>query len=262
MKKRIISGVIMAAIIIPVLVVGGYLFDLAMLILASLAYIELLDLDKKDKTPNIMKVIGFIEILVISFSKITLGAFSYTFSLNLLSILLLIMLIPTVFLSKKGYGSKEAFSLSIKVIFLGIAFNELIMLFNDNKLLFIYLLLISMMTDIFALFGGKLIGKHKLTEISPNKTIEGCVCGLLFATIVGTFYYKTFFTVNSYALIIFVTMILSIIGQIGDLFFSLIKRENDIKDFSNLIPGHGGILDRLDNLIFVVMFFSFIIRIL
>jgi phosphatidate cytidylyltransferase len=262
MKNRLIGGAVIAAIMIPILFIGGYVFDVAMLILSAIAYMELLELDKKDKTPNIMKVVGFVGITVLAFARITFGVFTYNLSFSLLSILLLVMLIPSIFLSTKGYGAKDAFNLSIKVIFLGIAFNEMIMLFTENRMLFIYVLLVSMMTDIFALFGGKLIGKHKFTKISPNKTIEGCISGLVFATIVGTFFYATFFNYSNIALIIGITMFLSVIGQIGDLFFSLIKREYDIKDFSNLIPGHGGILDRLDNLIFTVMIFSFIIKIL
>ena len=262
MKKRVISGIVIAAILIPIIIIGGFLFDVAMLVLSALGYMEFLSLEKQDTTPNIMKVIGFVEIVVISFARITLGVFTYNLSFSLLSILLLVLLIPTIFLSTKGYGAKEAFNLAIKVIFLGIAFNEIIMLFTDNKMLFVYVLLVSMATDVFALFGGKLIGKHKFTKISPNKTIEGCISGLVFSTIIGTFFYTTFFNYSSLALIIGVTIVLSVTGQIGDLFFSLIKREHDIKDFSNLIPGHGGVLDRLDNLIFCVMIFSFIIKVL
>lgn len=262
MKNRVISAAVIAAIIIPVLLIGGYVFDIAMLILSAMAYIEILDIEKKDKTPNIMKVVGFAGIVILSFARITFGIFTYTVSFSLLSILLLVLLIPTVFLSNKGYGAKEAFNLAIKVIFLGIAFNEMIVLFSDNKLLFVYVLIVSMATDIFALFGGKLVGKHKFTKISPNKTIEGCISGLVFSTIIGTFFYSTFFNVGSYPLIIGVTMLLSVVGQIGDLFFSLLKREHDLKDFSNLIPGHGGVLDRLDNLFFTVMIFSFIIKVL
>ena len=120
---------------------------------------------------------------------------------------------------------------------------------------FIYFLLISSVTDCFALITGKLIGRHKLAEtISPNKTLEGFIGGTVMGTFVGVVYYLT--VINSQiplSNILIVTITLSIIGQFGDLIFSQIKRFYNQKDFSNLIPGHGGVLDLFDNLIFVVI---------
>ena len=106
----------------------------------------------------------------------------------------------------------------------------------------------------FAYFGGKSLGKHKLIPtVSPNKTIEGSVIGSLFGTISGTAFAilvlgKTFSLET-----IIVTFVLTIVGQMGDLFFSSIKRHYEVKDFSNIIPGHGGILDRVDSLLFVIL---------
>ena len=109
------------------------------------------------------------------------------------------------------------------------------------------------MTDTFALFGGKLFGKHKLCpNISPKKTIEGSIVGLIFGTIIPVIFLSLTCTLNiNLFYLIVITLFLSIIGQLGDLFFSSIKRSFCVKDFSNLIPGHGGILDRLDSLIFI-----------
>ena len=119
----------------------------------------------------------------------------------------------------------------------------------------IYLFLITILTDTFALFIGKSFGKHKLAPlISPNKTIEGAVGGSVVATILASLFY--IFVVKDYSSIIIVivlTFVLSLVGQLGDLIKSSIKRHAGIKDFSNLIPGHGGILDRLDSIIFVMM---------
>ncbi len=124
--------------------------------------------------------------------------------------------------------------------------------------IFIFIYSVIIATDSFAYFGGILCGKlfrtHKLLKkISPNKTIEGAFSGLLFAVITGWFVASNtilrdlLFGYRPFAL----AAIISICGQIGDLFESMLKRDFKIKDSSNIIPGHGGILDRFDSLIFV-----------
>ena len=136
----------------------------------------------------------------------------------------------------------------------------LISIYNYNIKYFILLILITTLTDTFALFGGRLIGKHTFTKISPNKTIEGCIIGSIVSTFVCTVYYINIINNTKNILVVIgLILLLSIIGQMGDLFFSAIKREYKIKDFSNLIPGHGGILDRLDSIIFVFYAFTVII---
>ena len=120
------------------------------------------------------------------------------------------------------------------------------------------------MTDAFAYFTGFFIGCNKLCEkISPKKTWEGAIGGTVVGTLVATFFYL--FLINSEVnvfLVIGITFLLTVVGQIGDLFFSSIKRHYKIKDFSNLIPGHGGILDRFDSIIFVVLTFLLFMNIL
>jgi phosphatidate cytidylyltransferase len=123
-------------------------------------------------------------------------------------------------------------------------------------------MVICIITDTFAMLTGMLIGKHKACpKISPKKTIEGCVGGSIIGTAVSTIFYVNLVGKFSVKLVL-ITLILTVIGQLGDLFFSKIKRENQIKDFSNIMPGHGGVLDRLDSLCFVIMaymlFISFI----
>lgn len=109
--------------------------------------------------------------------------------------------------------------------------------------------------DAFALFGGKLFGKNKLApEVSPNKTIEGTLTGAAFSVIAGIILY--FVLRKNYELSFvccaLTALISSSFGQIGDLAASLIKRMSGLKDYSNLIPGHGGVMDRIDSLLFSV----------
>lgn len=120
------------------------------------------------------------------------------------------------------------------------------------------------MTDTFALLTGRKIGKRKLApDISPNKTIEGSIGGSLVGTIVASaYFYEVIDPTVGIVGIVLVTLILTILGQIGDLVFSSIKRYYNTKDFSNLIPGHGGILDRLDSIIFIVLGFLLFLSIL
>ena len=98
---------------------------------------------------------------------------------------------------------------------------------------------------------------------SPKKTWEGFVGGALVGTFVSVMFYKTMINPDVVmSNLIVITLFLTIIGQLGDLFFSAIKRYFDKKDFSNLIPGHGGVLDRLDSIIFVMLAFSMFITLL
>ena len=116
----------------------------------------------------------------------------------------------------------------------------------------------------FALITGKLVGKHKLVpKISPNKTIEGLLGGVIMGTFIASSFYHVFINPTiSLVMVILITTALSIVGQIGDLVFSMIKRYYNKKDFSNLIPGHGGILDRFDSIIFIALAFILVADIL
>ena len=109
--------------------------------------------------------------------------------------------------------------------------------------------------DTFALFGGMLFGKHKLAPtVSPNKTVEGSITGTVVTTAVCAglwFLLKDYIGYELWTVVVTVATC-TIVGQIGDLSASFIKREAGIKDFGNLIPGHGGALDRIDSLMFSI----------
>jgi phosphatidate cytidylyltransferase len=145
------------------------------------------------------------------------------------------------------------FFLGLIILFLFIF--SLIKIYNleNYNLKFLWLILIAWLTDIGGYFFGKLFGGPKLIKISPNKTWAG-VCGSI---ILSQFAFLIFFLDVNHQFnifIIFSQLFLSVIGQIGDILMSFIKRKNNKKDTSNFIPGHGGFLDRVDGLIWIIIF--------
>ena len=128
--------------------------------------------------------------------------------------------------------------------------------FNNNAIItLIFLILICISTDIGGFIFGKLVGGKKLTQISPNKTYSGVFGSFFLSITFGYFYYifyKTYliFEVNYLILI----TIISLISQIGDLIISFLKRKAKIKDTGSILPGHGGILDRIDGILFALPF--------
>lgn len=138
---------------------------------------------------------------------------------------------------------------------------------ENGKILIWYVFLGSWASDIFAFCIGKLFGKHKFTSISPNKSIEGCIGGVIGSVLafgIYTYVLNAVFDINLSMLVMLVfAIICSIVSQLGDLFASSIKRYTGIKDFGDLLPGHGGILDRFDSTIFVIpliyIFFTYLI---
>ncbi len=144
-------------------------------------------------------------------------------------------------------------------IYIGYGFKYFLLIRIEGLRLLLLALFIVWATDIGAYLIGRKLGKHKLApHISPNKTIGGAVGGLIMAIIVGVIFQLIYpfefslFTVILYALLI------SIVGQVGDLVASAFKRHYKIKDAGKLFPGHGGVLDRLDSLIFVLLVLSII----
>lgn len=254
MKKRIISAIVALAIVVPLLILGGNYFSFLAGLLGVLAYKELLDIKENAREiPTVIKAIGLIDLVILIFSEFDGYAIIFGLSYRAIAISLLTLLIPTLFYKNNEYTTREAFYLVGIVLFLGLVFNNFILVRSLSLHLLVYLILICTLTDAFAMFTGMLIGKHKVTpNISPKKTVEGCIGGSIFGTVVPILYYVHFLGKFSVQLVL-ITLFLTVIDQLGDLFFSKIKRENKIKDFSNIMPGHGGILDRLDSLCFVVI---------
>lgn len=256
MKKRIISAVIMAAICIPLLIIGGMAFRIGVGILGVLAYKEIVDIKGIKNYPLPVVIIGLTVMMLLIFSNRELNYNAIGLDYRYIVIAIIMLLLPAVvFYSSKKYSTKDAFYLLGFVLFIGITLNLVSNILIYDKEYFYLVILITILTDTFAYFTGMMIGKHKVTKISPNKSLEGYIGGIVMASILSSIYYMTFIGNASLWSVIPVIIALSLVCELGDLFYSAIKRENEIKDFSNLIPGHGGILDRIDSLTFVTVAF-------
>ena len=119
------------------------------------------------------------------------------------------------------------------------------------KIYLLYSILVSIMSDIGGLVFGKIFKGKKLTKISPNKTISGSIGSLIFSIFLIPFYQESLFNENL-SIIFIITITISITSQLGDLFISFLKRKAKVKDTSDILPGHGGILDRIDGIIFAI----------
>lgn len=259
MKTRVISAIVALAIFIPLIIIGDVYFAISMGILSVLAYKEILDLKKSHgDIPNIIKLLGLISLIYLVLGNYNEESNFYLINIHQVFLPLVLLLIPVVFYDEKKYSTKDAFYLLGFIYLIGLFFYIIISLRNlpgENAglFLFIYLFSITILTDTFAYIIGILIGKHKMCpNISPKKSWEGFFAGLIGGSVCASIAYANLIGELSFKIVV-VTILLSIIGQLGDLIFSRIKRENGIKDFSNIMPGHGGVLDRLDSIIIVVI---------
>ena len=260
MKKRLISAFVALLIVVPIIIIGGYPFYIGLAIIGIIGYKEFLDLKVDHKPiPTVVSILGLICFCLFIITNINnTGLFSILSTQDLI-IALLLLITPIIFYKDNKYSTHDALYLLGVVLFLGVSFSLIGSARVRGLDLFCYLLLIPIITDTFAYIMGSKIGKHKLCpRISPNKTWEGTISGFIAGTILGVIIYSLL--VGKITLfVILSTAILSTIGQIGDLVLSKVKRENDIKDFSNLMPGHGGVMDRLDSFIFVILTYFLLI---
>lgn len=266
MIQRTISAIVMLAIFLPLFIIGGAAFDILVLVLSVLALKEFIDIKQTKKdVPFFIQFISYVMMTLIVFTNITTKDIVFSIDYRIIAGLFLVFSVPAVlYHDRSQYSIVDSFYFIGVIFFLGIAFSLMILFRNKSIDILIYLLLVTIITDTYAYIIGMLIGKNKLLkEISPKKTWEGTIAGTIFGTFIGTCYYITVInpSIDLY-IVVFMTLFLSILGQFGDLFFSGIKRYYGKKDFSDLIPGHGGILDRLDSIIFVILGFTFFITII
>lgn len=253
MKLRIISAVIALLIAMPLIILGGVYFKLLAVVLGLLGLREMMNV--RNNIPSNIKWISYLLFLIYISKSFALDGANFCIDLETIVLSIFVLLLPIlIYHSDKKYNINDALYLLGSIIFLSIAFNLIIIIRDDNLMLMFYILLIPVITDTFAYLGGMKFGTKKLIpSVSPNKSVEGLIIGTIFGTVIPVLFY--YFVINnnvSILLLIVFTLFMSLVGQLGDLIFSSIKRNYGIKDFSNIIPGHGGILDRLDSIIFVI----------
>lgn len=253
---RVASGVIGAVLVILLIFSNQTIFNIAISAVGIISLHELYTtFSQKKKWPVLVLYYVFAAIvfgsLFVNIKLVQSSAFSFIIILYLmLNCFCAVVFSDTI---KLNDVLISLFSLIYSVVF--VYHLALIRGMSHGMVLIFIPLIGAWMTDTFAYFGGIALGKHKLIEkISPKKTIEGsisgiigCVlCSLLYAYIISFFGYS----VNLLPLCV-LSLICSVLSQFGDLTASLIKRNCGVKDFGNLIPGHGGLLDRIDSLIFI-----------
>jgi phosphatidate cytidylyltransferase len=123
--------------------------------------------------------------------------------------------------------------------------------YSNLKIYLLYSVLVAILSDIGGLVCGKIFKGKKLTKISPNKTISGSIGSFIFSIALIPFFYETHINQNLLNILL-ITIIISLTCQLGDLFISFLKRKAKVKNTSDLLPGHGGVLDRIDGIIFAI----------
>ena len=256
--KRITSGLLGFPLVLIVLIIGNkYVVDIALTIIAILAMDEYFNAISKIAKP--VRWIGYFSCISIALIHILPEECLVMASILAIPLLLLILFVQVIITEMKTNFKDIAYT------FFGIMYVVLLIMFfakingmENGNILIWYAIFAAWGTDIFAYSIGKHFGKHKISKISPKKSVEGCIAGTIGAIVIiliYTYVVNTFWGMNySYLTIGIIGLLLSIIGQIGDFAASTIKRYVDIKDYSNLIPGHGGMLDRIDSLTFLAPF--------
>lgn len=250
-KTRLISGIVLVVILIATVGFGG---DFLLAVLGIVSLIGLSELYKVVKIQN--KLLGYVGYLatVAYYGMIFFGQMQY---MTLFTILYLVILMAVYVFSFPTFQSEQVMTAFFGLFYVAVMLSYVYQtrMLSDGSIVVWLIFLSSWGCDTSAYCVGMLIGKHKMApKLSPKKSVEGGVGGVVGAALLGAVFAVAVnhfagasASPEAYALICAVG---GMISQIGDLAASAIKRNHDIKDYGKLIPGHGGILDRFDSVIF------------
>ena len=202
--------------------------------------------------------------IITSFFLILLLTFMYIYPfVMIISLVVISMIIWIEFyaLISKIFPRKKIKDKSLRFLFKGISLlylSSLVYLifaiesyYQNLKLYLLYSILVAIFTDLGGLIVGKTFKGKKLTKISPKKTISGSIGSFIFSLFLIAFFYEDLI-IYSFLNLTLITLLISLTSQLGDLFISFLKRKAKVKDTSDILPGHGGFLDRVDGIIFAI----------
>ncbi|MCI8749214.1 MAG: phosphatidate cytidylyltransferase [Lachnospiraceae bacterium] len=247
-RTRLASGIVLMAVTITLMVYGGYPLFWVITAISLIGLYELYKAVGMERT--VPALAGYISSIV---TDLLLLKNEYEY-LVMWIIFTLMVFMACYVVSYPRFNSEQ-----ITMLFFGIIYVTIMLSFvfkvrfvQDGHLLVWFIYIGAWGSDTCAYCVGKLIGKHKMpSKLSPNKTIEGCLGGVAGAALIGFIFAAVFYdNKDIWWQLPLIGAVSSVISQIGDLAASAIKRNHDIKDYGNLIPGHGGILDRFDSIIF------------
>ena len=285
MKKRFITALVIVLVLLPLILINALdpVFKIVFLILAAVASFEMLSMYFKTNKISLKLILGMLFTIALTIFYGQVFNFKGVELTNTLKINVIILLAIIVILALFTTFDKNMDAISFSQIlgttlYVGLGIGSIILIKSMGIGFLLYALIIASMTDVFAYLFGIKFGKTKMAPtISPKKSFEGAIAGTIIATVIGSlfaYFYGTVFKSGSFLnqegflyltfldvertpkfmialLITSTTTVLSIVGQLGDLFASKLKRTYEIKDFGKIFPGHGGVLDRLDSTIFI-----------
>lgn len=260
MKQRISTGIILTLLFFPILIFGHhyYIFDIACFALSVVASMELTKLFSHHLHLPWLVRLSTILLTAFLFTLVVLTARYNLQAKWLLGGFMIIILVQSFYMVIFDEFKAIDFGNQLLIILYGsLGFAAFAHLRFVSLHAMLYLLLVAMMTDTFAYFFGIRFGKHKLApKVSPKKSIEGAVAGLFFGGGLASVYaiiFPVFPQSITSIFIVLLSFFLSFVAQLGDLVASKLKRSFGAKDFSNLFPGHGGVLDRFDSSLYAAM---------
>jgi len=246
MKTRIISALVALPILFFILQKGGIFLYIAAFLLSIIGEFELF----RAFTNKHYKPLNGAVYIVTFFWYLGLYLSLSNHYFSLLIMLFLFCLLAYSVFSKRKHSLNDMMITFFGFFYVGFTIAHLVMISKIDANFFIwYPFIIAFVTDTFAYFVGKYLGKSPLIpSVSPNKTIEGSIGGII-GCVIFSFGYAWIFNKEFLMYSIVLGLLGSVLSQLGDLIASKIKRSYEIKDFGNIMPGHGGILDRFDSLI-------------